>query len=349
MKIHFHLAHPAHFHLFKNTADKLLSEGYRVTITYNEKDVLENLLLNSSLIDYAYKLSARKKITKKGDLVWQFFEKTVSLTQVLRKIKPDIILGTSIIISLAGKLLNIKNVIVNEDDFDIVAKTANLGYRFADKILCPSVCRTGKWNYKCIKYNSYHELAYLHPNHFQGDMNVVKKYYNMKHPFFVLRFAELKAHHDKGIRGINDNDALKMVQKLNKFGKVFITSERDMGERLNLYRLQINPLDIHHFLKYAALYIGDSQTMAAEAGVLGTPFIRINDFVGKISYLDELENKYGLGFGVKPANITTVLEKIDLILNSENFATTYKKAHQRMLKEKIDYSEFLYNFIVNGN
>jgi anthranilate/para-aminobenzoate synthase component II len=56
---------------------------------------------------------------------------------------------------------------------------------------------------------------------------------------------------------------------------------------------------MHHVMAFASLYIGDSQTMAAEAGVLGIPFIRFNDFVGRISYLDELENKYELGYGIK--------------------------------------------------
>ncbi len=58
-----------------------------------------------------------------------------------------------------------------------------------------------------------------------------------------------------------------------------------------------NPSDIYHALYYADLYIGDSQTIAAEKAVLGTPALRFNDFVGKIGYLEELEHKYGLTFG----------------------------------------------------
>ena len=55
---------------------------------------------------------------------------------------------------------------------------------------------------------------------------------------------------------------------------------------------------MHHVMAFASLYIGDSQTMAAEAGVLGVPFVRFNDFVGRIGYLRELEDVYQLGFGV---------------------------------------------------
>lgn len=55
---------------------------------------------------------------------------------------------------------------------------------------------------------------------------------------------------------------------------------------------------MHHVMAFASLYIGDSQTMAAEAGVLGVPFVRFSDFVGRIWYLRELEDKYELGYGI---------------------------------------------------
>lgn len=42
----------------------------------------------------------------------------------------------------------------------------------------------------------------------------------------------------------------------------------DLGTQFEKYRIRINPLDMHHVMAFASLYIGDSQTMAAEAGVL---------------------------------------------------------------------------------
>ncbi|MBK7853743.1 MAG: hypothetical protein IPJ79_01455 [Bacteroidetes bacterium] len=61
---------------------------------------------------------------------------------------------------------------------------------------------------------------------------------------------------------------------------------------------------------FAHMYIGDSQTMAAEAAVLGTPSIRYNDFVGEISYLEELEHLYQLTFGFKTNNRQGMIDKI---------------------------------------
>ena len=42
------------------------------------------------------------------------------------------------------------------------------------------------------------------------------------------------------------------------------------------------------------MYIGDSQSMAIEAALLGTPGIRFNDFNNKIGHLNELKNVYKL-------------------------------------------------------
>jgi len=346
MKVLIHLAHPAHFHLFKNVIRELINNNKIVVITYNEKDVLEQLINNSEYKSISRKLRSRKNIDNKFDLLFQFLEKIISLFKIIKSERPNIVVGTSIIISLASKPFGIRNIIVNEDDFDIIEKTANLGYRFATNIVCPEVCRTGKWDYKCIKLNSYHELSYLHPNNFTPNKEIVKKYINdADHPYFILRFAKLAAHHDDGIKGIGDNLALEIISKLEEHGKVYITTERDIGKQLNNYRLTVNPLDMHHILAYTKLYIGDSQTMAAEAGVLGTPFIRINDFVGKISYLDELENHYELGWGIKPNDPDKIMKVIDTILLQDDFYDEIQKKRVRMLNEKVDYSVFLSKLI----
>ncbi len=346
MKVHFHFAHPAHYHLFKHTVSELINMNHDITISFNEKDVLENLLINVDRKVKIIKLNTIKKIQSKMDLIHQFIEKNWELLKVLRKVKPDLILGTSIIISINGKLLGIPNIIVNEDDFDVIDRTAKIGYRFATRIICPDVVRTGKWDYKCIKYPGYHELAYLHPDNFTPNRDIVKKYLGQSDGYSIIRFAKLIAHHDSGIRGISNELAIEIIKELEKFSKVYITSERELPASLDIYRIKINPNDIHHVLACASLYIGDSQTMAAECGVLGTPFIRFNDFVDRISYLDELEKVYKLGFGIKPDQFFKVFEKINEIFNTDS-KVEWQKRRNIMLKDKIN-PVILFSWIINN-
>ena len=98
-------------------------------------------------------------------------------------------------------------------------------------------------------------------------------------------------------------------------------------------------------MSFASILIADSQTMSAESAVLGVPFIRFNDFVGEISYCDNLENKYMLGYGIKPKNVDYLFKKLKTLLYMENRAKIFQQRRRNMLKDKIEYSQFLADFI----
>ncbi len=344
-KIGFYLAHPAHFHLFKNVIASLINDQHKVFVVYNDKDVLHDLVKSSVFANISYRIKANKKVESKFALLVQFVFKNIGAFKIFYKQKPDFVFGTPILISLISRLLPYKSVIVNEDDFDIISKTANLGYPHADHILCPIVCRTTSFGEKSIQYNSYHELAYLHPDHFIPDVNKARLYVDINKPYAIIRFAKLFAHHDDGIKGINANTAKKLIEILEPFVDIYITSERKLEKELEKYRIAIDAKDMHDVMAYASLYIGDSQTMAAEAGVLGIPFIRFNDFVGRIGYLDELENKYKLGFGIKTNDTKGLIDKVKELVSMEDRTIVFQNRRKKMLSEKINYADFLVWFI----
>ena len=138
-------------------------------------------------------------------------------------------------------------------------------------------------------------------------------------------------------------------------------------------------MDMHHVMAFASLYIGDSQTMAAEAGVLGVPFVRFNDFVGRIGYLRELEDVYELGYGIHATPITVsgeglavsgsgagdVIRRNDGTVQPSGVEELYKRVEElvampsdqrrklwserrtQMLSDKVDCAKFLTWFIEN--
>ena len=138
-----------------------------------------------------------------------------------------------------------------------------------------------------------------------------------------------------------------------------------MEPQFEKYRIKINPLDMHHVMAFASLYIGDSQTMAAEAGVLGVPFVRFNDFVGRIGYLRELEDVYELGYGIhasvlpadspirrndgslQPSGVEELYKRVEQLvaMPSEERRAVFQSRRQKMLSEKIDCAKFLTYFI----
>ena len=111
------------------------------------------------------------------------------------------------------------------------------------------------------------------------------------------------------------------------------------------YRLSVAPHKIHHLLYYSSLYVGDSQTMAAEAAVLGVPSLRCNSFVGKLSYLKELDQKYELTLGFLPEQSEEMLHAINELLNMKDLADIWQRKRDRMLQDKIDMTQWLLGHI----
>ena len=345
MRILVYLGHPAHFHNYKNTIAALKEHGHQVEVLIKKKDILENLLQNAG-IPYHNILEEGRKDSKTG-IFLGIVKRALRLNRFCGKFHPDILTGSSVENSWIGPLRRIPVISIGEDDADVVPNYAKLTYPGASVILCPDTCDCGKWNNKAVKYPGYQELGYLHPENFNPDRFVVEKYFNPDKPYFLMRFSGLNAHHDVGIRGIDNRIAGKLISLLEPHGDVYITSERPLGADFEKYRIAINPLDIHHVMAFADLYLGDSQTMAAEAGVLGVPFVRFNDFVGRIGYLDELENKYELGYGIKPDQEDKLYETVERLLAMPDRRAVFQGRRQRMLSEKINFADFLTQFIEN--
>lgn len=345
MRLLFYLGHPAHFHLFKNPITWFKANGHEVHILIKKKDILEDLLDDAGLkyINIFPKTRGMSKISMTTTILKRNFK----LFNYCRKHRPQLLIGTSVENSHIGKLMGIPSINVNEDDHDVVPLYSHLSYPLANTILSPVSCSNGSWEHKSVHYRGYHELSYLHPEHFRPDSRIAARYVPVDKPYFLIRFAKLNAHHDKGIRGINTELAQELVNRLSRYGHVFITSEKKLEDSLESYRMKIDPLDMHHVMAFADLYIGDSQTMAAESAVLGTPFIRYNDFVGRIGYLRELEDDYNLGFGISPDHPARLFETVDRLLSDQNLRAKYMKNRQRMLREKIDVNRFLIWFISN--
>ncbi len=345
MNILFHLGHPAHFHLFKNVIKQLHENGHETTIVIKKKDVLEDLLIHSGF-SYVNILPFGRKDNRLSIAVGQL-KQNYQLFKICRKKKPNVLVGTSVAISHVGKLLGIPSINLNEDDAEAVPLYAKLAYPWATKIISPNVCSVGKWHSKKVGYEGYHELAYLHPDNFLPNNEIAYKYIKAGRPLTLIRFAKLGAHHDTGARGISDELALIIIDYLKEKSDVIISSERKLGRELEPFRRNVAPQEMHHLMAKTSLFIGDSQTMAAESGVLGVPFIRVNDFVGKIGYLNELEEKYKLGVGIRPSDQKRLIEEILKIdFSNENQKKQLKKK-QQMLKEKINLSDFIYNYLIN--
>ncbi|MFA6883681.1 MAG: DUF354 domain-containing protein [Paludibacteraceae bacterium] len=343
MNILVQLSHPAHFHLYKVVIANLKREGHQVFILIKTKDILESLLENAGLDCHNILPIAHRK--NKLGVFFDMLKRDWKMYRFCRKHKIDLLTGSTPEVAQVSWFCNAYGLVVGEDDAAVVPAFGKVAAPFLKCLLTPIVCDNGKMENVSVKTSSYNELAYLHPNHFSPDRSVVERYFSADKPYFILRFAQLNAHHDKGINGINTEIAQHLVDLLRPHGDIYITSERELEPQFEQYRIRINPLDMHHVMAFAQLYIGDSQTMAAEAGVLGVPFVRFNDFVGRIGYLRELEDVYQLGFGIRTDQTDRLYQTVVQLLEMPDRQTIFRQRRQKMLSEKIDYAKFLTWFI----
>lgn len=359
-RINIYLGHPAHFHLYKNVIKNLKSDGYEVDVLIKKKENLEQLLKNSG-IPYHNILREGRKDSKFGMGLGVVKRMWRLLGFVIRR-RPLLLTGTSVENSYIGPLMRIPVVYCGEDDAAVIPLQAKMCYPGANTILTPNVCDDGKWNSKTTSYPSYHELAYLHPNHFTPSADIVREQgINPDKPYAIMRFVKLKANHDDNVQGINLQVALRLIEIMKPHMDIYITSERPLEPELEPFRIQINPIYMHDVMAYASLYIGDSQTMAMEAAVLGVPAIRFNDFVGKIGVMAELEDGelngkripcYNLGIGILASEKDAVERLCKTVqevmaMQPAKRKELWQARRQKMLAEKIDYAKFLTWFIEN--
>lgn len=333
----FYLGHPAHWHNVSRVCEDLAAKGHKILLVAREKDVLFDLLEG---LPYPIEYIKNTKGHSKLSLIRTVCAREFTMRRIAKKFKPDLMAATDIVITHIGKLLGIPAIVLNEDDAAEVPLLAKFGFKYASEVLAPQSCSIDPYDDKKIAYPGYHELAYLHPNHFTPDKERVKKLMPDDKPYFILRFAALTAHHDDGKEGITDEIASKIIHELSAIGRVFITSERKLESQFEKYRINIQPKDIHHAIYFAGMYIGDSQTMAAEAAVLGTPSIRYNDFVGKLGYLEELEHRYELTYGIPTGQPDALIEKIKALLALPNLQTLWEERRAKMLESTIDVAAF---------
>ena len=342
MRILIDIGHPAHVHFYKNTIKDLQAKGHEVLVTARDKDVAINLL-KAYNIDY---IPVGKIGDSKLGLIGEWISRDYEIFKISRKFKPDLLMGMlNPCAAHSAKLLGKKCFVFN--DSEVVNSTALITYPFANIIFTPS--NYGKdIGKKQVRINGYKELAYLHPNHYTPNHNIFDDLdIDKQEKYVVMRFVAWKAGHDIKRKGFDLATKIKFVKELEKYARVFISSETELESELEDYRITIPSENMHDFLYFAHMLVGDSQTMTTEAAVLGTPAVRCNSFVGEddMANFIELENKYGLIFNYTDSE--KALEKAVEVIKDQNIKAEWKDKRETLLKDKVDVSAFMVDFIDN--
>jgi len=344
MRIQIGIGHPAHVHFYKNFIHEIRNRGHEFSIVARDKEVTIYLLKH---LGFEYELFARHKRTLYG----KFLEIPVNdyiFYKKYKKFRSDLFTGINDYCSAHVGWLTQKPSVIFTDTEGV--KFGDLStFPFATKICTPSAFLEdlGK---KHVRYNGYHELAYLHPNYFTPDPGIFDDLgVSKQDKFIVVRFISWAASHDIHLRGIEKSSVMDFIKKLEDYGRVYISSEGTPISKLKPYLISIPPEKLHSLLYFASLYIGEGGTMAAEAAILGTPSIHVEadargqptgSFCGNFL---ELRNKYGLLYFYPDQD--QALEKACNILDNSDSKNEWGRRREKLLKDKIDVTAWMVDFV----
>jgi len=342
MRILIDITHPAHVHFFKNAIAEFARRGNTVRIASRRKDICTQLL---DLIGLEHTpLSSAPREKNLAAFASEMAVHCYRLYRLSRAFRPDLLLqiaGT--FIAPVGRLLRCPTIGFYDTEGATVSNA--ISFPLLTKVCTPNSYQGDIGSHQ-IRYPGYHELAYLHPDNFTADEGVLAECgLDRREKYFLLRFVGFNALHDYKESGFNLDAKLRLIATLADFGRVIITSEAPLPEKLAPYRCPV-PLDkIHHLMAFATLLVSESSTMASESAVLGVPALYIST-TGR-GYTDEQERVYGLVRNFKPteqqACLMTAMEIARKATNSVR--REYEEKRTRLLREKIDTSRWMIDYV----
>jgi predicted glycosyltransferase len=342
VKVVVDIGHPAHVHMFKYFIQEMKRKEHEILVTATRKDVAIDLLANYGLSYIALGSYGKSVVEKLINIPLM----DIKMYRAVRRFKPDIFIGVGSIRAAHVSRL-IRKPCISFEDSEPTPYEHALYVPFTDTVLTPS-CFRKDFGGKQIKYKGYKELAYLHPNYFKPSPEVLNELGLTKNDkFVILRFVAWTAVHDVGRRGFDRPTKMRLVTELERYARVFITSEGPLPKELEKYRILLPPEKIHDLLYYATLLVGDTQTMTTEAAVLGTPAIRCNSFVGPddMGNFIELEKEYDLLYSFREPE--RAIDKALELLQQPDLKARWNEKRDRLLADKIDVTRFMVDFVEN--
>ncbi len=334
MNILIDINHPAQVHLFKYLI-KELSVKHNVFVIATQKQYVRELLDSYNIPHlkiYKYPKGLLAKI------IFSFY-KIMDIVVFVKKYKINILLGISFFNCVAGWLTKKKAFMFDDTEH---AKNYIFYKPFATKIFTPD-CFLEDLGQKQVRYVGYHELAYLHPNRFTPNPEVLKEIsLTEQDKFFIVRFVSWQATHDIGQKGLSVEDKRKLIETLKPHGKIIISSEKELPAEFEEYRMKIDVTKMHDLLYYATMYVGEGGTMASEAACLGTYSIYINPL--EMGYTNEERDKYKLIY--QSIKIDKIINHIHSI-NLNEIKNEARKRTKRLLSDKTDVTNWMLNLINN--
>lgn len=358
MNILFVTGHPAQVHNFRLVREELIKHGHQVFWLTTPKDIATNLL-DVYNIQYTKLLKADKTFISRMKVM---LYNTLLVMKCLRQNKIDVcITRTDPYTAIAAKLCHVPNIMLQDTEHAAVSRLQGPFAKYGSAYLVPDSFWYEVLS-KQLRFPGNIEMFYCRPGRYVPQSPYELLGISPSTRYAIVRFVKWDAFHDsKLIGGYTPEDKIRLARELEKADlKVFITSEDKLPTELEPNKIHIPIERMHDVMAHAALFIGESSSMASECVVLGTPAIYV-DQVGR-GYTDE-EAREGLLYMYRPVPTKAEVAKDDkefilggrkesiekaIELASPSFErAAWKQRHQAWMDTKFDCTAWLTWFIEN--
>ncbi len=332
---------PAQVHFYRNIIKSLELRGIRSYVVARDYGETVPLLEELKIDHLIYSRPSTSKVNKIVSLPADILR----AVNWFKRYDIGLVTGFGVIDVYTSTLLGVPNLIFNDSEPMINTKSYAMEFKlfmpFVDNIVTPAYFREDMGK-KQLKIKSLKEMAYLHPSYYTPNEDILDLLSVSKNePYTLLRFNAFDAVHDLGIGGFTDEDKRQLVHSLEEHSTVFISSEKGVPSDLSSNIIRIPKSRIHDALYYAHLLVTDTQTMATESAILGTPTVRCNSFVGNrdMGNFIELEKNYKLLFNY--SNSKQAIAKAQELIRDQKNKEEWGLKRSRMLNDYVDITSLM--------
>ncbi|MBF0475392.1 MAG: DUF354 domain-containing protein, partial [Deltaproteobacteria bacterium] len=196
------MGHPAHVHFFKNPIKIWESLGHQVIIVTRDKEITHTLLDELGLKYTPLSKQKTGMLMMAGELMVRW----AKMIYCIKANNIDVAISISgISTSFPAWVCGIKAITCTDTEDAVLSN--KIAFKYSDVVLTPSTF-VNKSEFPNIQsYESFHELAYLHPNWYQpARENLALFNIEEGERYIFIRLVQWKALHDIHEKGISEEN-----------------------------------------------------------------------------------------------------------------------------------------------
>lgn len=276
--------HPSDIHFWKYTVRLLVERGHDVRVLGRHRDIMMQLFES---YDWMPLLIPRHDSGTSRFPLLPMLQRQVEVIRAIRRFRPQVVASLMGSYTQMAKLFGCKNIVFTDSEHQKFNHW--ISHPFADEVHTPDAFYLNL-GVKQRRYNSIHELSFLHSKYYRPHVEVLSDYSLEAGGYVVIRLSAWNTLHDINQAGIGQF-IYSFVHKHKAKKRILIVAEEGkVPHGLEFLATRVRPDHFHCILAFSQFVLSEGASTASEAACLGVPTVYINS-LPTMGYLKKLEDE----------------------------------------------------------